>query len=362
MTPMRIESIETRLSTSEDAEISAYDHTILSAINTCPTWGLVRYGQHKVMPDVGRAMALEAGGAAHESFAAVRLYQLWKHNINQNDTIMLAAVDHHGERLFGRERFEKMKSVLDENALERTNVINFALEALYSSGFYDSDSDKKRTVSNIAEAMIVYIDRFDMKRYPVWIRDQENPKTDVGIEIPFDIVVTITYSTRHDRLKLKRRLIGILDALVFDNDKLMVDENKTGARLDDAWLAQWQLSHQITGYCIAGNTFTGLECHKARVVGMRIPIGKVLFEGVRVEPVNRSMFQYIDWAKWFIHSIETFEAFEDNIKDAPRYTHSCNRYFRPCSLTAYCGSDEEERSRILEEMVHDEWNPTKDTR
>lgn len=356
MNPIKIESIETRMATKDDGNIAAYDHTILSAVNTCPTWGLIRYGHHKIMPDVGRAMALEAGGASHDCFAAIRVYQLWKYS--RESDIIPALADYHGRRLFGSERFNKMKSVLDDNSTERTNVINFALEALYSSGFYDSDSDKKRTVSNIAEAMIVYIDRFDMKRYPIWIRDHTNPMSDVGIEIPYDIIVNLCFSGKTSpSTELKRRFTGILDALVMDGNDLMVDENKTGARLDDAWLAQWQLSHQITGYCIAANTFTGLECHRARVVGMRIPIGKVLFEGIRVEPVNRASFQYEDWAKWFIHSVEMFETFKDDIKQAPRYTHSCNRYFRPCSLTSYCGSDEEERTRILEEMIHDKWSP-----
>lgn len=363
---IHIESIDVRLATEADKNIPGYDHTILSAVNTCPTWGLVRYGLHKIMPGAGRAMALEAGGASHECFSAVRLYQFWKHDIEPNDTTMLAAVDFHGERLFGRRRFEQMKSVINETSVERTNVVNFALEALYTSTFYDSDQDKRRTVSNIAEAMIVYIDRFDMKRYPIWVRDREDPKTDIGIENTFDVVVTIKYKASSTDMPgqtrshiLIRRLHGSLDALVFNGVAVMVDENKTGARLDDAWLAQWRLSHQITGYCLAGHVITGVECNKARVVGMRIPIGKVLFEGIRIEQVNRAPFQYTDWAIWFLHSVTMFEQYKDNVSKAPRYTHSCNRYFRPCSLIAYCDQDEQERVRILEEMEHDEWNPLK---
>jgi len=70
--PFRLISMETRMSTDEDKEtLTPYDHTKLSAINTCPTWGIVRYSLHKTMGGSGREMALEAGIAAHEAFAAM---------------------------------------------------------------------------------------------------------------------------------------------------------------------------------------------------------------------------------------------------------------------------------------------------
>lgn len=354
---IEIKSINMRLATEEDKSTPGYDHSTLSAINTCPTWGLIRYGLHKVMPGAGRAMALEAGGAAHECFAALRLYQLWKHDIKENDEIMQAVVQSHGERLFGARRFEQMKSKVDATSLDRTNAVNFVLEALYTSEFYDNDQDKRRTVSNIAESMIVFIDRHDMKRHPIWIRDRTDPKTDIGIENTFDLVAKIAYTDGARPHVLVRRFFGSIDALVHDGPDVIVDENKTGARLDDSWLAQWRLSHQITGYCLAGNVITNLPCDAARVVGMRIPIGKVLFEGVRVEQVNRHKYHYSDWAKWFIHTVGLFEQYKDKVVGAPRYTHSCNRYFRPCSLIAYCDQDEDERIKILEEMEHDEWHP-----
>jgi hypothetical protein len=42
------------------------------------------------------------------------------------------------------------------------------------------------------------------------------------------------------------------------------------------------------------------------------------------------------------------------------FTHSCNRYFRPCSLIPFCASDREEQERIIAEMVTDEWSPLDD--
>jgi len=42
---------------------------------------------------------------------------------------------------------------------------------------------------------------------------------------------------------------------------------------------------------------------------------------------------------------------------APKYTHSCNRYYRPCVLIPFCYGDDDEQSRILGEMEHDAWSP-----
>ena len=75
MSNFKLIDLKTRMATDDDAHLPAYDHTKLSAINTCPTWGILRYSHHKCMPGSTRAMALEAGSAAHEAFAAVRLYQ-----------------------------------------------------------------------------------------------------------------------------------------------------------------------------------------------------------------------------------------------------------------------------------------------
>ena len=53
-----------------------FDNTKLVALNTCPTWGIIRYEHHRTYLSGNRAMALEAGGAAHQAFAAVRLCDL----------------------------------------------------------------------------------------------------------------------------------------------------------------------------------------------------------------------------------------------------------------------------------------------
>lgn len=360
MPSFKLLSLTTRMATEEDQHLPAYDHSRLSAVNVCPTWGILRYGHHKRMPGAGRAMALEAGSAAHEAFAAVRWYQ---YAVFQAKTETLrASAAKQGHRLFGGERYDRMQQVLSQSATHRTNAINFAIEALESCEFYDDIGDQRRTISNISESIIAYIDAYDMKRYPIWVRNSDDPNTDIGIEIPFDIVVDIEWEDTESRTRtLQVRFIGKMDGLHWNKDKLIIIEEKTGARLDDHWLSQWVLSHQITGYCLAASTFTGQSCEHALVSGMRIPIGKIPAEGIRREYVPRTPLMFEKWANWFVTSVEMDQTWHDDVTSAPMYTHSCNRYFNTCTFLPFCAADSrEEKQQIIEEMELDEWSPLKE--
>ena len=350
-------SLDTRMATEDDQHLTVYDHTKLSAINTCPTYGILRYTKHKKMPGTKRSMALEAGSAAHECFAAIRLYQFHRTVIDKTGA---AIEDKHGIRLFGEHRYEQMRNKLSAGSTDRTNCINFALEALYSSGFYDDIEDNRRTVSNISESIILHINDYNFERFPLWIRDPNDRDTDIGIEIPFDVVVDVTYADGLMENSKKFRFYGKLDCLhYFETSKdLLVIEEKTGARLDNSWLSQWILSHQITGYCIASSTFTGIPCLRALVSGLRIPVGKIPHESIRKEMVPRTEILFEKWANWFITTVETNERWGGRVLDAPMYTHSCNRYFSTCEFLPFCAAEtREEKQQIMREMEHDEWNP-----
>jgi hypothetical protein len=105
-----------RMATPDDAHLETYDHTKLSAINTCPTYGILRYDMHKKMPMMGRALALEAGSAMHECFAFIRLVSLLQQmqesgkSATHTDQVWM----HHGCRLFGVERLTAIQDSIRE--------------------------------------------------------------------------------------------------------------------------------------------------------------------------------------------------------------------------------------------------------
>jgi len=355
MSQFKLVNMNMRMATDDDAHLPTYDHTKLSNINTCPTWGVLRYSLHKKMPGTSRAMALEAGSAGHEGFAAVRWYQYHSRQVDSKGKGLLA--EREGIRIFGEDRFDAMRSKLSKSATDRTNAINFVLESLYTCGFYDDPSDTKRTISNISEGLICYVDAYNFDKYPIYETEDR-----IGIEIEFDIVVELHYEIVEGRHSTEKfcsvRFTGKLDGLHYNKDLLIAQEDKTASRLDDSWLSQWLLSHQITGYCLAGTTVAGVDCMQALVTGMKIPIAKNPMETIRRETVNRKTDPHVlQWAKWFIHSVEMDSLYREALDDAPRYTHSCNRYFRACSFVPYCMADKEERQQILKEMITDEWSP-----
>lgn len=350
MPPVKIASVTVRLATPEDAHIDAYDNTRLQAVNTCPTWGQLRYGMHKTMSGPGaRAMALEMGTAAHEVFAAVRLWQL-RYYQKQVDL-----ADYHGPRLFGGTRYAAMLAAIDEREDERSQSLAFCLSALETSGFYDDPSDRRRTMTNLEEACIAYIDRWDWNRMPVWIRDETDPCSDIGIELPFDIVLSFVLE---DGTHREYRFIGKADGLHIRDGTLYLHENKTASRLDEAWRQSFLLSSQITGYCLALSVWSGEQITHAEIYGMSVPLPKNYdFGGLVRESVTRYSHHIERWFSWFLHTVEIDQSYKDNPIDAPRYTHSCNRYFRPCSMIPFCDAEEEEQKQILTEMFEDEWSP-----
>ncbi len=353
-----IESIKCEPASDIHEGINGYDNTRLVAINTCPVWGAVRYGLGLAMPSRSRAMALEAGSACHEVFAAARLWNLQKQGLVEHFA-------HHMLRLFGRDRMEKMTEVLHKftNDDDRTQMLNFCLEALYTSGFYDDPIDTRRTMTNLEEACIVYLDRIRWKR-PVWVQDTNDPTAMVGIEIPFNLV--ITYTMKSGELHIFR-FIGRIDGVHWDKDFFLksstdacieLEENKTASRLDDAWKQAFLMSHQITGYMIAAQTLLDVAISNAVVHGLAIPQPRSRdIGGIERIPIMRYEHQFKEWFFWFLKSALMYEAARGQETDQERYTHSCNRYFRPCSFIPLCYAPPDERQEMLDQMVEDVWNP-----
>jgi hypothetical protein len=342
-----------RLTTPEDMHLETYDHTKLSAINTCPTYGILRYQMHKKMSGEGRSMALEAGGAMHECFSFIRLVSL----VNQYEgkpEFQDVLWDYHGTRLFGAERLAQIDEVLDQ----ASDVVEVAkrgsIAVLDTGGFYDDARDKRRTLSNLEECIYAYINRWRWEQR-VWIRDPDDATSDVGIEIPFDVVIHI----EADNDELMFRLTGRIDGIHYNNaGDLLIADNKTASRLNDAWAMSFLLSHQITGYCVAASVFTQHLVHKAEILGLAIPLPKTYDLGGYIrETVNRHDYHYVQWAKWLEHTVRLVRDYADDPINAPKFTHSCNRYFRPCTFVPFCDNSEEEQRLILSEMVTDEWSP-----
>lgn len=355
-------SLKFRVANASDAYLEAFDHTKLSAVNICPTWGILRYQMHKRMPHIGRELPLEMGTAMHEVFALVRLATLWQQLVlgSAGDTANAHTTQHanemlsyHGPRLFTQDRWDYINSaVIGKEAFEDVVKVQ-ALRVLDTSGYYDDDRDTRRTLSNMEEAAIVYIDRWQWN-HPVWMRDRADPRSDVGIEIPFDIVVS---GPSGDDWTDLFRLTGKIDGIRSHGGHITVEDNKTTSRLTESWDAGWDINHQFTGYMAAGSTFTGHDVSRAEVLGLQVPLPKDTYKGMSRVPITREQHQWEQWMSWLLHSVDTYTTWCNNPHAAPRYTHSCTRYFRTCSMLPFCAADRDEQDNILNEMETFEWSP-----
>jgi len=83
----------------------------------------------------------------------------------------------------------------------------------------------------------------------------------------------------------------------------------------------------------------------------------MMTDGMAIEQVKRPDYMKAAWLKWLEYTIGVMLPHVDDPINAPKHTHSCNRYFRPCAFIPLCASDPEEQKLIFSEMVKEEWSP-----
>jgi hypothetical protein len=339
-----------------------YDNTKLVAVNTCPTWGILRYEKHKTEASIGgRNLALECGQACHDFFAAIRMWSLLRRTDLLNSHIAL--LDQHGLKLVGGDRWASMKEQ-PQDAEPVNNAINFALDALHTSGYYDDPSDRKRTMANMEVACITYAHRYFQSDLPVYVKDDF-----IGVEVPFVVEIKRQVQVGYKRVGWGQTDIdvdvreetyyycGRIDGVHTYGGSVTAGENKTASRPDGVWRSSFHMSSQVTGYNVALSAILGVDISDALIMGLQIPVPtRDIYSGVAFEPVRRTTDDKLRWFEWFFHSVGIYEKFPDPTT-APRYTHSCNRYFSICQFLPFCTMTREEQREMLDGMRVDEWSP-----
>lgn len=329
-----------RLTTPEDMHLQPYRYSMLNEVATCPTLAALEYGytgtESARDDNAPRNIPTDAGAACHRVFAALRFYRA-------RQMMTVGGFGLTGKRLFGETEFEQMVDVLNKakarDDAPRMHEMAFCMEALYTSGFYDDPSDRNRTIANLEQVCASYIDRWDNGRAQVFL-DSGEP----AIELTFDIVIEADDGWA-------ARFIGTIDALHYSLDvrtEIVVHENKTGRYINDAWAAAFLMSHQVTGYCVAASALTGQQVRRALILGSQIPLNANC--PVRTEVVARTEMHIEQWLTWFRHCVYMYEMAKLNPIVAPKYSHSCNRYFAKCQFLPFCDGDLETKQEIIRRL------------
>src|SRR5579864_9030278 len=202
---------------AEIGTLRAFSNSRLESISECPTFGVIH--MQRQYPQHARAMALEAGEAMHQYFAAMRCWQLHK----------LQGLPEHaqltGERIFGADRWADVWKRTLKQSGDIEQLGQLAVEVLNTSGYYDDPKDTTRTLSNMQTAAVVYAKETYpyLHAWPVWVADVKSPLKPVGVEQVFDVVLEYTDGKRV-------RFIGTLDGILCNASKNMrvtMAENKT---------------------------------------------------------------------------------------------------------------------------------------
>lgn len=303
----------------------------------------------KQYPQRGRALALEAGEAMHQFFAAARVWQL--HNIQ-------GLRDHAkvvGERIFTEPRWHTIwKNVISKKE-DMDQLGQLVVEVLNTSGYYDDPKDAIRTLSNMQTAAVVYArEQYPyLYSWPIWVDDVKTPTKPVGIEQVFDVVLEYTDDYRI-------RFIGTLDGILRNasrDNRVTMAENKTASRMDTAWVMSFKMRHQVTGYMACGQALFNVDMWDARIFGCRL---KPAFRGedTHIENVQRTPEDIQHWANWVRIQVELFEEYKMDWEHAERRTHSCNRYFRPCALIPFCADTSNGRMEQWSQMTEAQPSPS----
>lgn len=335
--------------------------SMIEAVNTCPRWGIIHNVLNKHFNSGYRQMALEAGSLMHEIFSILNLVQVGhKQGYEEH-------MHYHAAQLLTKERWEFVykeattKSPIelnDTNSLERLVYL-----AIASSGYEDNPEDKNRTIANLEHCSLELIDYYlrNLIEFPIYISDTETPSSPIGIEMSLDAVFEVQVGEHQaddstgtsfydDTFKL--RCIGLAD-VVYQNTttgKISLGEYKTAASMNDAWRESFRTRHQITLYnALLQAYFDYQESFNTILIGSSIPVRKTSLP-VQHFAIDRDQQNIQDLLETFMFTSENIKRFIQSPEKAPMFTHSCNRYFRPCSLLDFCTSAKEDQKVILEEM------------
>ena len=351
-----------------DITLPWLDYSTMSAVNTCPRWGIINSWHGKKLPSGNaRVLPLEAGRAMHDVFACCRFFDLIQSISGlelDKQLDKLAKINVYAGRLFNNaeypDRWARALTYYNSGEDAETRCMQMCLNLLDTSGYHDDPSDNRRTQANLESAAIAYVQRYPLGRFIPICNDDASQ---VGIEVPFDV-------TLHDRSDEPLvRFIGRVDAVCLDTLRPSdttpeVHENKTGSRIDSVWSNSFDTSNQVTGYCIAMSTILNMPIRNVVMWGVQLPVPKAssYSDGIMRYPTTRNEDSFYEWQAWVRHTLGVILLYEDEPTNAPMYTHSCNRYFRSCAFIPLCCETREQRKHIFDnEMVTERWSPLAET-
>jgi len=345
---IRLHSIRPTTQEEKDSNMLYITSSMMEAVNTCPRWGMINSVHQRRFAETYRQMALESGSLMHEVLSAINLWQ-----VAVNQKLPEHAI-YHGGDLFTVSRWQYItdnaRLLTDDSLDPRLTLEKLAFGVIGTSEFHDDPDDRNRTVANLEHCALVLIEYWlsNFQRYNIYITDPATPYLPIGIEFSLDVVFNVEVDGVHRAI----RFIGLADVLYQNLTTMLVTlgEYKTTSSMNDAWMRAFETRHQITGYQAALNAFFDNLSGNTIMLGSALPVTKTKVNAQHFS-VTRDENNYLDFINTMLFTMDVIERYHAQPYHAPMFTHSCNRYFRPCGLLDFCTAAKEDQPIIFEQMA-----------
>jgi hypothetical protein len=200
-----------------------------------------------------------------------------------------------------------------------------------------------RTRYFLIRAVVWYLEHYANDPASTIILASGKPAVELSFRV--ELPIPVTASTNFI-------LSGHIDRAVSFQDDYWVTDYKTTKGLSRQFFADFQLSHQLTGYTIGGSVILDKPVKGAIIDGIALQVGGAQFAR---QQSRRSPSQVNEYIQTLRYLTETARTLADRGGDYPMNTSSC--YF--CQYKQVCGQPPEFRAQYLN-MAYERkkaWNP-----
>jgi hypothetical protein len=305
----------------------AWDSTSLSTLLKCPRQYQLSILEGWQPKSAGYAIALRFGIAFH---TALETYHRLRATGIDHEQALLTIVSTRHE-------------CPDYSTLPTCSEVQEADEA--TDGADDGinlRNSKIRTRYHLMRAVVWYLEHYANDPCQTLLAEGGNPAVEVSFRIDLPV--------QHDGTDLL--LCGHMDRVVSFNDEYWVLDYKTTKQLSRQFFQDFQLSHQLSGYTLAGQVIFQKPVRGAIIDGIGLQVQAVQFERAFSRRTDSQLGEYIQTISF---AFEQAQRFAETLDDYPMNTSAC--YF--CQYKEVCSQPPEYRQTYLKMLFEQKpaWNP-----
>jgi len=194
----------------------------------------------------------------------------------------------------------------------------------------------------------------NLRNFPIYIEDVNDPSKSIGIEKSMDVIFTCDVMNEvGEIIQHSIHFIGLGDVLYQNPEtkRVKLGEYKTTSSMNDAWREQFRTRHQQSAYIGALQAYFPNVADECILIGSALPVRKTSAPNMHF-PIYRDKEAVAQFLSTALTALNFMAAYRDErAVDAPMFSHSCNRYFRPCSLLDLCSAQRDDQLVMWDQMA-----------